>query len=270
MLPSVGSPALATSSSFIDTHCHFDFPLFYDNAFASLQLAAAAGVERIIIPAVAAHYFERVLTLVRAHSPLYCALGLHPLYISQHADADLTRLEANLRQKPEKLVAVGEVGLDLYMQAPHFERQCRMLETQLKLAKRYDLPVILHSRRTHDQLAQLLRRVDVPRTGVVHGFAGSLEQAQAFIRLGYYIGVGGTITYSRANKTRQAIARLPLDRLLLETDAPDMPVSGYQGQPNRPERVINVFQSLCQLRPEPAEKLAAAIYQNTLRLFALG
>ncbi|WP_211313933.1 TatD family hydrolase [Brenneria roseae] len=269
MLPSVGSPVLATRTPFIDTHCHFDFPLFYDNCLVSLQLAAAAGVERIIIPAVASRHFERVLTLARSHSPLYSALGLHPLYISRHADADLTQLAANLQQKPEKLVAVGEIGLDLYMQEPQFERQCMMLEAQLKLAKQYDLPVILHSRRTHDRLAQLLRRVDVPRTGVVHGFAGSLEQAQAFIRLGYFIGVGGTITYSRANKTRQAIARLPLDRLLLETDAPDMPVSGYQGQPNRPERVIDVFRSLCQLRPEPAEELAAAIYQNTLRLFDL-
>lgn len=269
LLCSVGGAEPATHSPFIDTHCHFDFPLFYDDDVASLQLAAAAGIERIIIPAVASRHFERVLTLTRSHSPLYAALGLHPLYISQHTDTDLSLLDAYLRQQPEKLVAVGEIGLDLYMREPQFERQCMMLEAQLKLAQRYDLPVILHSRRTHDRLAQLLRRIEVPRTGVVHGFAGSLAQAQVFIRLGYYIGVGGTITYSRANKTRQAIARLPLDRLLLETDAPDMPVSGYQGQPNRPERVTDIFQSLCQLRPEPAEELAAAIYQNSCRLFQL-
>ncbi|PWC23509.1 MULTISPECIES: TatD family hydrolase [Brenneria] len=254
---------------FIDTHCHFDFPPFSDRELTSLRLAAEAGVERIIIPAVAARYFERVLALAANHPPLYAALGLHPLYIADHRDADLELLEDRLRQSPARLTAVGEIGLDLYMPEPQFERQCALLGAQLKLAQRYDLPVILHSRRSHDRLAQLLRRSEVPRTGVIHGFSGSLEQAQAFIRLGYYIGVGGTITYPRANKTRQAIARLPLASLLLETDAPDMPVCGYQGEPNRPERINQVFQSLCRLRPEPAVDIAAAMYHNTCRLFAL-
>ncbi|MBJ7222336.1 MULTISPECIES: TatD family hydrolase [unclassified Brenneria] len=259
----------AARHTFIDTHCHFDFPLFGENELASLRLASEAGIERIIIPAVESCRFERVLSLARRHSSLYAALGLHPLYISHHRDADLELLAAQLRQKPAKMVAVGEIGLDLYMQEPQFERQYHLLEAQLRLAKQYDLPVILHSRRSHDRLAQLLRRVEVPRTGVIHGFAGSLEQAQAFVRLGYYIGVGGTITYPRANKSRQAIARLPLSCLLLETDAPDMPVYGYQGEPNRPERVTAVFQSLCQLRPEPAADIATAVYRNTLRLFGL-
>ncbi|RLM24483.1 metal-dependent hydrolase [Brenneria alni] len=259
----------ATRHKFIDTHCHFDFPLFSENERASLRLASEAGVERIIIPAVESRHFERVLRLACDHSPLYAALGLHPLYISHHHDSDLDLLAARLRQHPAKLVAVGEIGLDLYMQKPQFERQCWLLGAQLELAKQYEFPVILHSRRSHDRLAQLLRRIALPRTGVIHGFAGSLEQAQAFIQLGYYIGVGGTITYPRANKTRRAIARLPLSCLLLETDAPDMPVCGYQGEPNRPERVESVFQSLCQLRSEPAIDIATAIYDNTLRLFGL-
>ena len=114
------------------------------------------------------------------------------------------------------------------MDNPQFERQQSVLQAQLKLAKQHDLPVILHSRRTHDQLAAALRRMQLPRRGVVHGFAGSLSQAQAFIRLGYYIGVGGTITYERAQKTRGVMAQLPLEALLLETDAPDMPLAGYQ------------------------------------------
>ncbi|MEH2920584.1 TatD family hydrolase [Samsonia erythrinae] len=252
---------------FIDTHCHFDFPPFFDDAVASLRLAQDAGVERIIIPAVAAHHFDRVLMLTRTYSPLYAALGLHPLYIAGHRDGDLSHLEDKLRHSPDKLVAIGEVGLDLFMPEPQFERQLTLLEGQLRLAKKYDLPVILHSRRSHDRLAQLLRRIDVPRTGVVHGFAGSLAQAQAFIRLGYYIGVGGTITYERANKTRQAIAQLPLTRLLLETDAPDMPMSGYQGQPNRPERIPYAFQSLCSLRTESPQEIAAVLLENTRRLF---
>ncbi|WP_259464655.1 TatD family hydrolase [Brenneria goodwinii] len=260
---------IVTRHTFIDTHCHFDFPPLSENVSGSLHLAATAGVERIVVPAVESRYFDRVLALAHNHPSLYAALGLHPLYISRHRDADLELLQASLCQHSAKLVAVGEIGLDFYMQTPQLARQCALLEAQLKLAKQHDLPVILHSRRSHDRLAQLLRRADVPRTGVIHGFAGSLEQAQAFIRLGYYIGVGGTITYPRANKTRQAIARLPLDHLLLETDAPDMPVCGYQGEPNRPERIALVFQSLCQLRSESAADIADALYRNTLRLFEL-
>ncbi|MDX5628437.1 MULTISPECIES: TatD family hydrolase [unclassified Brenneria] len=255
--------------AFIDTHCHFDFPPFSEDVAASLRLAATAGVERIVIPAVESRYFDRVLQLACNHTSLYAALGLHPLYISHHRDTDLALLEEHLRQPANRLVAVGEIGLDLYMQDPQLARQCALLEAQLQLARQYDRPVILHSRRSHDRLAQLLRRTQVPRTGVVHGFAGSLQQAQTFVRLGYYLGVGGTITYPRANKTRQAIARLPLDHLLLETDAPDMPVCGHQGQPNRPERIAAVFHALCQLRSESADEIADAIYHNSLRLFGL-
>jgi TatD DNase family protein len=115
----------------------------------------------------------------------------------------------------------------------------------------------------------MLRRHNLPRTGVVHGFAGSYQQAEAFIKLGYYIGVGGTITYPRASKTRQVMARLPLASLLLETDAPDMPLAGFQGQPNRPERLPDTFQVLCSLREEPPQLIAESIYRNSQTLFAL-
>lgn len=254
---------------FIDTHCHFDFPPFSGNEVASLSSAAQAGVSHIVVPAVEACYFDRILLLARTYPSLSAALGLHPLYIAHHQDSDLLALEQALSQRHPGVVAVGEIGLDLYMPEPDFERQCALLSAQLGLARRFELPVILHSRRTHDRLAQLLRRHDVPRCGVVHGFAGSYQQGVAFIDLGYYVGVGGTITYPRANKTRQAIARLPLSRLLLETDAPDMPLNGFQGHPNRPERAANVFAVLCELRPEPPEEIAQALYHNACSLFAL-
>ncbi|CAI2524274.1 TatD family hydrolase [Serratia liquefaciens] len=255
------------SPDFIDTHCHFDFPPFSGNELESLALAEQAGVRRIIVPTVTADRFARVLKLARDYPPLFAALGLHPLYIAQHQEAELEQLAGFLASRPQKLVAVGEIGLDLYMEDPQFERQQRLLKAQLKLAKEYDLPVILHSRRSHDQLAAMLRRAELPRRGVVHGFAGSLSQAQAFIRLGYYIGVGGTISYERAQKTRSVMAQLPLTSLLLETDAPDMPLAGYQGQPNRPERAAEVFQVLCQLRPESPDQIAAQLQHNTHALF---
>ncbi|WP_448309366.1 TatD family hydrolase [Pantoea sp. PGP6] len=254
---------------FIDTHCHFDFPPFEDDTVASLARAAAAGVEKIIIPAIDASRFSRVCELAAGHAALYAALGLHPIAIEAHQEAHLDRLEEKLKQRPRKLVAIGEIGLDLYRDDPQFDKQQRFLDAQLKLAKRYDLPVILHSRRTHDKLAQHLRRHDLPRRGVVHGFAGSLQQAQAFIKLGYAIGVGGTITYERASKTRQTLAQLPLSSLLLETDAPDMPLKGFQGQPNRPERARQVWETLCTLRDEPPEVIAGALWRNSQQLFQL-
>ncbi|XUA18729.1 TatD family hydrolase [Citrobacter sp. OP27] len=255
------------SFRFTDTHCHFDFPPFVDDIEHSLMLAAQAGVTNIVIPATEASRFERVLSLTAEHAPLYAALGLHPIVIEKHTDESLAQLETLLARKPPKLVAVGEIGLDLYRDDPQFDKQQALLDEQLKLAKRYDLPVILHSRRTHDKLAMHLKRHNLPCTGVVHGFAGSLQQAQRFIQLGYKIGVGGTITYPRANKTRDAIAQLPLSALVLETDAPDMPLNGFQGQANRPERAAQVFESLCELRSESPVEIANSLADNTERLF---
>ncbi|MCE9890855.1 TatD family hydrolase [Kluyvera intermedia] len=253
---------------FIDTHCHFDFPPFTDNEAASLMQAALAGVDKIIVPAVEAERFAQVMALAASHAPLYAALGLHPIVVERHDEQSLEQLEMHLAAKPEKLVAMGEIGLDLYRENPQFERQQFLLDAQLQLAKRYDLPVILHSRRTHDKLALHLKRHNLPRTGVIHGFAGSLQQAERFVQLGYKIGVGGTISYPRASKTRDVMARLPLEALVLETDAPDMPLNGFQGQPNRPERVADVFTHLCALRDEPPEQIAQALHDNTYALFS--
>ncbi len=258
-----------TTPVFIDTHCHFDFPPFCADEPDSIARAAKAGVQRIIVPAVEAARFAGVLALAERYPPLYAALGMHPMAIRRHDDAGLALLERYLRQPQAKVVALGEIGLDNYIDEPLMARQVALLEDQFHLAKRYDLPVILHSRRTHDQLAAMLRRSGLPRTGVVHGFAGSYQQAEMFNKLGYYIGVGGTITYPRATKTRGVMARLPLEWLLLETDAPDMPPAGFQGQPNRPERVRETFRALCELRDEPPEHIAEIIYRNTLSLFGL-
>lgn len=255
-------------SRFIDTHCHFDFPVFYHDLENSLALAQLAQVKKIIIPAVAQWNWDAVTELSRYNNALYCALGLHPLYIEAHTEQHLLELKTRLKTTP-RCVAIGEMGLDNSMTNPHPEKQQQFLIAQLKLAIEFDLPVILHSRKTHDNLSAILRRYSVPRKGVIHGFSGSLQQAERFVQQGYFIGVGGTITYPRAQKTRRAIASLPLERLLLETDAPDMPVSGFQGEPNRPERILAVFSSLCELRQESAEVIANQLYLNSLQLFQL-
>lgn len=258
---------------FIDTHCHFDFPFFTDDLPRHKATAAQAGLTDIIIPSVSHWNIETVTTLCRTYGDdlprLHAALGLHPLYIADHTRAHLEQLETLIMQAGTECVAVGEIGLDRYMASPQWEKQLEFFIAQLQLAARADRPVILHSRKTHDTLAAILRRYPVSRRGVVHGFSGSFAQAQAFVKLWYYIGVGGTITYERAQKTRKAIAQLPLTALLLETDAPDMPLSGFQGEPNRPERIVSTFQVLCSLRTESPDEIAAQIYHNSRRLFSL-
>ncbi|HII4321024.1 TatD family hydrolase [Enterobacter cloacae] len=254
---------------FVDTHCHFDFPPFTGDETQSIERAAQAGIHAMIVPAIEVDRFERVLDLARRHDALYAALGLHPIVIEHHLDEHLDVLDAALQTRENKLVAMGEIGLDLYRDNPQFERQQTILDAQLRLAKRHDLPVILHSRRTHDKLAMHLKRIDLPRKGVVHGFSGSLQQALRFIELGYKIGVGGTITYPRASKTRDVMAQLPLSALLLETDAPDMPLNGFQGRPNRPEQAARVFATLCELREEPEMEIADALLENTRAQFGI-
>lgn len=226
-------------SRFIDTHCHFDFPVFYHDLENSLVLAQQAQVKKIIIPAVAQWNWDAVTELSRYNNALYCALGLHPLYIEAHTEQHLIELKTRLKTTP-RCVAMGEMGLDNYMTNPHPEKQQQFLIAQLKLAIEFDLPVILHSRKTHDNLSAILRRYSVPRKGVIHGFRQSAT-SRTFCSTRLFHWGRGHYHLSTCTKTRRAIASLPLERLLLETDAPDMPVSGFQGEPNRPERILAVF-----------------------------
>lgn len=261
---------------FFDTHTHLDY-LADDLNLTIPQLVEHAKlfqVERILVVAISAKNFEKVTACSQAAPQnIVYGLGLHPLYIQEHRISDLDLLEKKLTEKNVHCTAIAEIGLEKAVDAvctPElWAKQCEFLEAQLALAKRFDLPVNLHSRKTHDQLSVFLKKVNLSRTGVVHGFAGSYDQAKRFVDLGYKIGVGGTITYQRANKTREAIRKLPLDCLLLETDSPDMPVFGFQGQPNRPERVAVTFQHLCELRNEAAEQICETIWQTSERLFWL-
>lgn len=261
--------------AFFDTHTHLDY-LQQDtqqSLFQLMQNALAAKVEKILIVAVQAadfEYIEKMTALFPEH--LRFALGLHPLYIEKHSESDLVRLQQGLENRSKRCTAVAEIGLDRAVTTINipelWQKQCYFFEAQLQFAKQFDLPVNIHSRQSHDQLVPFLKRANLNKCGVIHGFSGSYEQAKRFVDLGYKIGVGGTITYQRANKTRQTISKLPLEALLLETDSPDMPVFGFQGQPNRPEQVLLVFEALCQLRNESPEQIEQIIWQNSCALFA--
>lgn len=260
---------------FFDTHTHLDYLQQFTGEPLSqlMENAKQAGVEKILIVAVIQRDFETIQKMTALYPEnLYYGLGLHPLYIKEHTESDLLLLEQALSHRDKNCTAVAEIGLERavpdLLSDDLWQKQCHFFESQLYLAKQFELPVNIHSRKTHDQIFTFLKRISLSKRGVVHGFAGSYDQAKRFVDLGYKIGVGGTITYERANKTRQAISKLPLDALVLETDSPDMPVFGFQGQPNRPERIVESFKALCGLRSESPELIQETAWKNAVQLFA--
>ncbi|MBY5921885.1 TatD family hydrolase [Ferrimonas balearica] len=252
----------------IDSHCHLDLPAFDEDRDAVLTRAKKGGVGALIVPAVDRHNWDAVTALAgqRQGVRIGTALGLHPCFT--HQAEDIEALAERLASQPE-LVAVGECGLDAVSGAAPMPEQLRLCEAQLALARQHQLPVILHVRKAHNEMLTLLARHPLLAGGVVHGFSGSLVQAQQYWRRGFHLGVGGVITYPRANKTRQALAQVPVEALLLETDSPDMPLNGYQGQRNEPARVASVLTVLAELRQCDAPALGHQLTLNAERLFFL-
>ncbi len=266
---------------FIDTHCHLDAPEFGASGPAIRAEAARLQVALCVLPAVEVANFERVRTLAHAGGDSY-ALGIHPLYVKAAQDADLDRLDAALQcyRNDPRLVAVGEIGLDFFVPElcvnPLRERQQHFYVAQLKLARKYGLPVVLHVRRAVDQVLKGLR--SVARSdwhGIAHAFNGSAQQAQSFIDLGFKLGFGGALTYERALQLRRLAASLPLDALVLETDAPDMPphwlyrtmqqrAAGEAQGINSPAELPRIGAELAALRGISLADLAEATTRNAL------
>jgi len=260
----------------IDTHCHLDAPEFAHDVDEVRAQARAAGVQHLVIPAVEVAHAEAVRNLAHRHGDSY-ALGIHPLYTPQAGDDDTAQLAQALEQHRHDphLVAVGEIGLDFFVPGLDAERQTRFYREQLQLARRFDLPVILHVRRSADRLLKGLREVPV-QGGIAHAFNGSLQQAQAFIALGFKLGFGGALTYERALQLRRLAIELPLEALVLETDAPDMPphwlyrtaAARAAGEPqgrNAPAELPRIAQVLAGLRGLPLEELARQTQANALQ-----
>ena len=206
-----------------DTHCHLDAPEFDVDRAAVVQRARAAGVDGLVLPAVAVAHFDTVRALAHTHGCAY-ALGLHPLWLDQATDEDLQTLAAALHSHRDdpRLVAVGEIGLDHFLPDQDLARQERFYRAQLKLARDAGLPVILHARRSADALLKGLRQIEVPG-GIAHAFNGSVVQAGQFIDRGFRLGFGGTLTFERSLQIRHLATTLPATALVLETDAPDIP-----------------------------------------------
>ncbi|WP_159910668.1 TatD family hydrolase [Pantoea sp. 18069] len=257
----------------IDTHCHLDAPEFDPDRSEVRVAARAAGVGHCVLPAVERGNWATVRELAHAGGDSY-ALGIHPLYTPQAGgdDLDLLAQEIAAQRGDARLLAVGEIGLDFFVPGLDTERQLQIYRAQIALARRFDLPVILHVRQSSDRLLQQLRATPV-RGGIAHAFNGSAQQAQMFIDLGFKLGFGGALTYERAHKLRRLAAGLPLSALVLETDAPDIPphwvyttaeqrAAGRPQGRNSPAELPRIAEVMAGLRGIGVEALAQATTAN--------
>jgi TatD DNase family protein len=245
---------------FIDTHCHLDASEFEDAQCSVVSNAQAAGVGRIVVPSVSLANLEIVRDLCAKFPSCAPAYGFHPMYVGDAMPADLDVLSDYLKQ--HQPVAVGEIGLDFFIQHYDQARQEYFFVEQLKLAREFNLPVLLHLRRAQDTILKHLRQHKVCG-GIAHAFNGSHQQADEFIKLGFKLGFGGAMTYSRATKLRELAATLPLESIVLETDSPDIPPEFLEkGLPNEPQYLPRIAQTLADLRGMSLEEVAKVTTEN--------
>jgi TatD DNase family protein len=252
----------------IDTHCHLDAHEFGDDSLDIARQAGANGVSMIVIPAVDRGNFEQVASLAQAAPNACYALGIHPIYVPQARDEDLVALRSAVEAAmgDSRFVAIGEIGLDFFIpllcEPAMREKQERFFREQLRIARDFGLPVLTHVRRSQDQVLKHLRQV-MPPGGIAHAFNGSEQQANTFIKLGMHLGFGGAMTFTRALQIRRLAAGLPLDRIVLETDAPDISPSWIHPARNSPEQLPAIGAALAALRGLSAGEVAAAAWRSS-------
>jgi len=254
----------------VDSHCHIDLKPFDTDRLVVLQRAREASVSDIIVPAITASSWNHLKILADKQECLHPAYGLHPMFMSAHTLKHLDDLDHFLQA--EKAVALGECGLDFFIKTEQTDTakkaQLHLFSSQLSIAQQHKLPVIIHSRKSLDLvLKQLRQKPDLQ--GVVHSFSGSLQQAHQLIDQGFYLGFGGPITYTRAKNLRRLVTSLPLDALLLETDAPDQPDSSHYGQRNEPAWLHTIAQTVAELRGISYHEVVNATSNNAYKLFRL-
>ena len=251
----------------IDTHCHIDAPEFDPDRAAVIAAARASGVGAIVVPAVSLATFDTTCSVCAEHSGwAWAAYGLHPVYVGSHQREHITALRDQLQQQPA--VAVGEIGLDGFVDGLDMDEQQWFFVEQLKLAREFELPVVLHVRRAVDVVLKHLRRLR-PCGGIAHAFNGSPQQAQAFIDLGFKLGVGGAMTWQRALNIRRLAASLPLEALVLETDAPDIPPEWNPHGRNSPDNLPRIAAVLAELRGDEVADIVRATAANARQALGL-
>jgi TatD DNase family protein len=249
-----------------DTHCHLDAPEFDADRDRVLEATRAAGVARLLVPATERATWHKTLSVCDADDGLYAALGMHPVFLDHHRDDDVGLLEKAIATAAP--LAVGEIGLDFQLRGLDRQRQMRLFEDQLDIAAAAGLPVVLHVRKAHDEVLKALSR-HPQRGGFCHAFNGSLQQAERYRDMGFCLGFGGMLTFERSRRLRSLATSLPLDAIVLETDAPDMTVASHRYQRNSPAYLPEVLETLSALREEPAGRIAEQTRLNGLRVLGL-
>jgi len=262
----------------IDTHCHLNFDSFDGDRPEVIARASAAGVTRIIIPAVDRHTSEEATALADSSPNIYAAVGIHPNSTANFADSDIEWIDAlaNQRQRGKRIVSIGEIGLDYYWKDSPKPVQRRAFEAQLELAARLELPVIIHNREASDDVINILESwangLASPlkeRPGVMHSFSAPMHIAERAVKAGFYLGFTGPITYKNADELRRIAAWIPLERILTETDAPFLTPTPHRGKRNEPSYIPLVVDRLASLRGMSSDEMAAITTANAERLFKL-
>ena len=249
-----------------DTHCHLDVADFDADRSEVLQASRAAGVVDLLIPAIQRSTWPDLLTFCEKDPHLHPALGMHPVYLEQHQPSDTQALaDIVATTRP---IAIGEIGLDWHIESLDRERQQRLLEDQLAIAETHALPVVLHVRKAHDAMLSTLKRFRL-NGGFCHAFNGSIDQAHRYLAMGFRLGFGGMLTFERSRHLRRLAVELPLDAIVLETDAPDMTVASHRYERNSPAYLPEVLHSLAQLCELPEEEVAARTSANAHKVLNL-
>ena len=253
----------------IDSHTHLDFPDFDKDRQALLLESRALGVRRMVVLGVYQGNWQRVWDLVLSDPDLHAAFGLHPVYLDDHQPDDLRELGEWLTRLAghRQLCAVGEIGLDYFIETLDRERQQALFDAQLQLAADFNLPALIHVRRSHAAVIATLKRFRLPRAGIIHAFAGSKEEAREYIKLGYKLGLGGAATWPQALRMHRVLSELPLESVVLETDSPDMAPAMYPGQRNSPAHLPAICAALAGIMAISPERLAAVSTANACELF---
>ncbi|ATX80627.1 TatD DNase family protein [Mariprofundus aestuarium] len=247
-----------------DSHCHLDDVRFDHDRAEVIQRASEAGVDRFVVPAVSRRGWGKLQTIAAEEVSIYPAFGLHPWFCDEHDESDLKLLPKLL----EGAVAIGECGLDTGLCRFDMERQLHWFRGQLRIAAEHDLPVIVHGYKALDSVIREIKCYPELR-GVVHSFSGSQQQADQLIALGFYLGFGGSITDERARKNAAVVQAIPVEKLLIETDAPDQSPSDHRGKRNEPAFLIEILARIATLRAIDAESLARICNRNAKELFRL-
>ena len=248
----------------IDTHCHIDFDDFDNDRDLIIQSANNLGVLDIIVPSVSKSSWQKTIRVCANIDQCHLALGLHPVFIKQHQPQHLIELDRLVGTYSP--IAIGEIGLDYYLKDLDKQKQYAYFSKQLIIAKQHDLPVIIHNRKAHDDCIKLLTEIGINK-GIIHAFNGSIQQAEKYIELGFLLGFGGMLTFERSTKLRKLVKQIPLESIVLETDAPDMTVKQHKGERNSPHYLPFILQSIAQIKECSEHHIARCTTTNAQNLF---